>query len=378
MDHQENVIRLEILLNNMNQSAPPEDDINVYEYFKYTPPSLDNQAKSTKDHAFEKRLKEAINVTRNTPNSLLLIDSNNYMEFFREDIFLDYLRLIEQSGVNFKINGLEYLDKNSIRLFINIYEQKKRNQEYVQKERLANRRKSSSSEQQKKESPGVKALTSKKNIQHIRLKKRQLADVDPNNIEARKLIHEMKQEGMSDYRISKALNEKGIVTSRNSQFQANTVKRQFVALKELEKQFYANTELEDMAFKGVPLDRHSNQKQVALKQIPLQFEYESEVQDKLVLKFSEEIESWLDLQIFNNKKEIVFQHQVDPGTKNVVLNLLNDTPIGPGRYYGKLQGISQDKKQMIYTPLWIAFIVRKDVVPTDDPLIGVISPSDSQ
>lgn len=305
---------------------------------------------------------------------MLIIDSNNYLEHFREDIFLDYLRLIEEAGIDFEIKGLDGLNKDNIGLFIHIYEQKKRNQsKALDNEGGRGRPKAG----KKKNSPGVKALTSKETLKYNKLKKRQISDLDPNNVRARKLIQKFKEErAYSDYRISKELNEMGVMTSRNSRFQANTVKRQYDALKDLKKKFLPNEEIEDMAYKPTVLNISRKPALKDAAEIPIDYPYESELEDELILEFNEPLESAITVDIFNNEEEKAFSFPIEKGENSIVLNLLNDTPIGPGRYYGKLYQNEAPAKTR-YKPKWITFIVRKDVISPDPVLESTAPASDS-
>lgn len=352
---------------------------------EYSPPPANRLTKSNKDLSLELNLKEAINATRSSDNALLVIDSNNYLEHFKENIFLDYLRLIDEANIDFKIIGLEGLTKENISLFIKIFEQKKKNQsKALFAEPVKNKK--------RKNSAGVTALTSKENLKHNKLKKRQISDLDPNNIRARKLIQELKEkQKLSDYRISKELNERGVLTSQNSQFQANTVKRQYEAIKELEKKFYENEaykslkdlegqfhineEMEETAFEAASLDMHKESVSHDIREIPLDFEYEAALNDKLILNFKNPLEREIFVAVHNNRNENIFSFNVEKGEKSIILDLLNDTPIGPGRYYAKLFE-NQASGQPVYESMWITFIVRKDVLSSDAPLVNVISASD--
>lgn len=363
-----------------NRKREEHENPAVVASIEYFPPPTSSSTKSNKDLSLELKLKEAINAVLHLNGGMLIIDSNNYLEHFKENIFLDYLRLIGEANIDFKIVGLDGLTKDNIGLFISIYEQKKRNQSKALSAKEGSEQKKTGQRQNK---AGVEALTSDENLRYNKLKKRQISDLDPNNIQARKLIRELKEEkNLSDYRISKELNEMGVLTSRNSRFQANTVKRQYDALKEVEKRFqdkkfHINEEIEEMAYEATLLDVSGEPAPEGGREIPIDYEYEAELADELILAFNRPLEREITVDVFNNEKENIFSFNIGKGENSIVLNLLNDTPIGPGRYYGRLceKGAAD---QNFYKPKWITFIVRKDVISSDSALVSIIPASDSR
>ena len=352
-----------------DMSATPTGETAVIYYH----PLITSATRAAKDISLEVKLKEAINKAKSFDDGFLVIDSNNYLEHFKESIFLDYLRLLRDADVKFEINGLDNLDKDNIGFFISIFEQKKKNQELalsLDKKTLEYQRKTSKS----KKSKAVKALTSTENLKNNKLKKRQISDLDPNNVRARKLIQKYKEEfEYSDYRISKELNEQEILTSRNSKFQANTVKRQYDALKELEKQFYINENIEDRVYEKTLLRKGSKKKE-NLREIPISFEYQAIINDELVLKFDTPLERDLVFTVLNNMDEVIFEYPIPKESTGIVFNILNDTPIGPGRYYAQLM---EEYEEAYYKSKWLTFIVRKDVINSAAPLTTLIPASDS-
>ncbi|MCG8331665.1 MAG: hypothetical protein MI974_28505 [Chitinophagales bacterium] len=353
-----------------DMSAAPMGEASVTYYH----PLITSATRAAKDISLELKLKEAINKAKSFDDGFLVIDSNNYLEHFKESIFLDYLRLLRDADVEFKINGLDNLDKDNIGFFISIFEQKKKNQELalsLDKKTLEHQRKTS----RNKKSNAVKALTSTENLKKNKLKKRQISDLDPNNVRARKLIQKYKEEfDYSDYRISKELNEQEVLTSKNSKFQANTVKRQYDALKELEKQFHINEKIENRAYEETPLYKGLRKKE-DLKEIPINFEYQAHIDDELVLKFDALLERDLIFTVRNNIDDPIFEYPIAKESTRIVFNIPNDTPIGPGRYYAQLM---EEPEESYYKTKWLTFIVRKDVMNSEDPLNVLIPASDSQ
>lgn len=350
-----------------DMSAAPTGETSVTYYH----PLITSATRAAKDISLEVKLKEAINKAKSFDDGFLVIDSNNYLEHFKESIFLDYLRLLRDADVKFKIDGLDNLGKDNIGFFISIYEQKKKNQELalsLDKKTLEYQRKTSKSK-------AVKALTSTENLKNNKLKKRQISDLDPNNVRARKFIQKYKEEfDYSDYRISKELNEQAILTSRNSKFQANTVKRQYDALKELEKQFYINDVIEDEAYTETLLDKRQDVED-ELIDIPINFEYEADINEELILKFNAPLERDIKFKVVNNKGEEIFEHPIPRGSEELIFNILNDTPIGPGRYYASMKEVPEES---YYKSKWLTFIVRKDVISSEAPLTTLMSASDYQ
>jgi hypothetical protein len=318
--------------------------------------------KCSTDLALEAKIKEGINKTRASGYQRLLIDSNGYLEVFREDIFVDYLKLLAQAGIDFEIEGLDHLDRDSVGMFIEFLEQKNR----LGNQLLEAARKQNHTSGKKKNKAGIKALTSQYNIDHNRLKKKQIADLDPNNILARKAIAALKKNGYTDYRIAKELNEQGIFTSKGSLFQPNTVKRQYDAYQQQLKAFKPNKAYEKKyADERVLLNDHTYPPVPASSgteplPIPLHFNHEQAFQDELTIAFFERIEADIIFQVKNNREETIFTTTLPEGTEEKVFNILNDTPLRPGRYYGILRDTELDNP--FYQEQMITFFVRKDVI----------------
>lgn len=370
-----------------------EKELNVQRIIHYTHPKFSKVSKSQSDIQLQNKLKEAIQSTRELGGSLF-IRSNNYIEYFKESIFLDYLKILEESQVSFKIESLKELNKHNISTFLSIANSRIHNQEKaIEKSRKTTK----STINKKKYSAGVRALTSDKNLKNNRLKKRQLSDLDPNNIRARHIIASLKKDPKyTDYKIAKTLNEQGVRTSKNREFQPNTVSRQYMAHQELkskfdktkdyenvievfdEKKFHINSEFEESIIDGVMLDAIARKKQesnIEIADFPLDFNYETYFSDFIKFEFNEPLKVEIEFSVYNNQKELIHSCSIPKGKASLLLNIINDTSIGPGRYYARLT----DNKKLFYEEKWIVFLVRPDVIPNgSNAKFTIMSPSDFQ
>lgn len=343
--------------------------------FTYEHPPL-KRTRIKKDKDLELKLKEAVVETASHPNRKLIIFSNQYLESFKDEIFVEYLKLISQNNIDFAIQGLDNLNPNNIQLFIDIYEKKQENQATG----IASAQKKSKKKRKPRQAsiPGIKALNSEKTKNYNALRKRQMADLDPNNIYARKEIARIREvigeqqlnKEIKGYSISKKFNEKGIRTSRNSQFRPNVVDRQYESFKELRKRFHRNRELEkkvgsDPAFLNAQAKAEMRKPPAPKEEVPLVMNFREAIEDQLVLKFSEPLKADVELEILNNKNVPVFNVKIEKGTSKIDFSIANDTPIGPGRYYGQLRESNLEGVEAApvhYLPKWFSFLVREDVI----------------
>ncbi len=353
---------------------PELEDVPLVQSFVYDAPLL-KKTQIKKDRDFEFKLKAAIVETAKAPDRKLIILSNRYLESFKDELFVDYLKLLSLNNIDFAIQGLENLNSNNIHLFIDIYEQKQENQAAV----IAKAQQTSKKTRKPRQAsiPGIKALNSEKTKNYNALRKRQMADLDPNNIYARKEIARIREKigkeelnkEIKGYSISKKFNEKGIRTSRNSQFRPNVIDRQYEAFKELQKRFSRNRELEkkvgsDPAFLDARPEAEMHKPRAPKEQVPLVMNYQEKIEDQLLIAFSEPLQASVVMDIFNNESNLVFSSEIKEGTSKIDFSIANDTPIGPGRYYGRLTEVSEAEggTPSHYLAKWFSFVVREDVV----------------
>ncbi len=372
-----------------------KDAIAVIEY------PFDAVERSKKDRTFELVLKDAANLAARK-QATLIIDSNGYLESSKDEVLLEYLKIIEREKIDFKIKGLDHFNKESLSLFVNIMDQRYANAKALRDE-MASQPGAAPSNRPTPEA-GMKALKLSSSQMKSALRRKQAADLDPRNILARKEIVRLKKLGkqlgvrMTDYAISKKLTDKEIKTRNNNPFRANEISRQIKAFEDLEAGFKENNKLKRKVSSSITEVLSTNaEPKIAPKAnsakapkpsiesvkttVPISLKNRNlNVTESLVLSFRSELLTDVVLRIYDNKEELLHEVDIPSGTSEESYSIIEDIPLRPGLYYASLseQSTNGANEEIRYKPVWLSLTVRKDVIAPLSDSDSKFSASDFQ
>lgn len=362
---------------------------------------FDAVERSKKDRTFELVLKDAANLAARK-QATLIIDSNGYLESSKDEVLLEYLKIIEREKIDFKIKGLDHFNKESLSLFVNIMDQRYANAKALRDE-MASQPGAAPSNRPTPEA-GMKALKLSSSQMKSALRRKQAADLDPRNILARKEIVRLKKLGkqlgvrMTDYAISKKLTDKEIKTRNNNPFRANEISRQIKAFEDLEAGFKENNKLKRKVSSSITEVLSTNaEPEIAPKAnsakapkpsiesvkttVPISLKNRNlNVTESLVLSFRSELLTDVVLCIYDNKEELLHEVNIPSGTSEESYSIIEDIPLRPGLYYASLseQSTNGANEEIRYKPVWFSLTVRKDVIAPLSDSDSKFSASDFQ